>query len=834
MSIHDLPSVNSFREEQHEGTKNVSINWYDDEGNQPQHEKISFYLRPIQNVNPSNVIDLTDVHRLLTSSQYKEVTKQFRSIYKEAEKKVFKANNFDYVTFNGVFSTRADDKLMKASGLFVIDIDNLGPNLDDVRNRVISDPILRPKLVFVSPSNDGLKIVVGIDRTLIAFEKKSKIMEFIWDPVNAYFKQKYSDLITPNANDDYIDSSGKDISRACFLCHDPDAWINDDAQRILDQAFIDTFQPVRKKETHYNGKTETKIINVNPATSIQDLASRHLFASENHHPEIRSFVGACKSVSIPKEHTLSYLIEHASISAESAHQDPATLTQLVEDIYERYGTDSADVTYLTPNSFGYKFLFFKYSRELKRYTVTSLFYDDVRTILHNAGFAKRTIGKDYILVQQTGGIIKEVTSEIMKNHLTSIIDAIKESFHFSYQGQLYHIPPETIRETYFRNSHNIFNDQWLEQLQINNTPILKDTEKEMFFCFKNIFVTVTADEIITKTWDEISGFCVWEDQIIQRNYEYVEDTTDSHYYRFIKNVTDNDDDRFSTMVSGLGYLLHHHFRESEGQAVVFYDQTITDTRTPQGGSGKGLIVNSVKQVRTVSKIDGKHLDSANRFRWEQITPSTQVAWLDDVRTDFDFSMLHSNLTDGWTIERKFLSQFLISPKDSPKTVICSNSIIKGGGSTNKRRQFIIELSDYYSKQIINGNEKPIEDTHGCIFFSDEYWQQDEWNKFYSFMMNCASYYLSNGLIPFKGINVEYNRLRQSTDEDFASWVMEQGFEQYKQYDTKKYFNEYVGIYYGDNYKIGQRTFTNWMRSFAAYCGWNFETKQSNGTSYFIF
>jgi hypothetical protein len=288
------------------------------------------------------------------------------------------------------------------------------------------------------------------------------------------------------------------------------------------------------------------------------------------------------------------------------------------------------------------------------------------------------------------------------------------------------------------------------------------------------------------------------------------------------------------MATGIGYLLHHHFRESEGQAVLFYDESITDIKTPMGGSGKGLIINAVKQVRNVTKVDGKHLANDNRFRWELVTPSTQIVWLDDVKSDFDFSILHTNLTDGWTIERKYLSQFVIDPQDSPKTVICSNSIIQGGGSTNRRRQFIIELSDFYSKQIIKGDEKPVEQTHGCIFFNKTTWQANEWNMFFSLMLDCAYQYLNSGLVHSSGINVEINRFRQATSEDFAEWVIDQDFEKNIQYETANYFKEFVSMYYGDNLSIGQRTFTGWIKEYARYKRWKFDRKQSNGTTYFLF
>jgi hypothetical protein len=286
------------------------------------------------------------------------------------------------------------------------------------------------------------------------------------------------------------------------------------------------------------------------------------------------------------------------------------------------------------------------------------------------------------------------------------------------------------------------------------------------------------------------------------------------------------------MSTGIGYLLHHYFRESEGQAVLFYDETITDVKTPQGGSGKGLIVNAIKQLRNVTKIDGKHLDISNRFRWEQVSPSTQVVWLDDMMPDFDFSILHSNLTDGMTIERKYLSQFLIQPKDAPKTVLCSNSIIKGGGSTNRRRQFIVELSDFYSRQIIKGDEKPIEREHGCLFFDNDAWPAEEWDLFFSVMLDCAYQYLNYGLVHNTGVNVEMNRLRQATNEDFVMWAIEKVFEKNVEYDTKEHFNSFVSIYYGETHAIGQRTFTGWLKEYAAFKGGRLEIKSSNNRQYF--
>lgn len=72
-------------------------------------------------------------------------------------------------------------------------------------------------------------------------------------------------------------------------------------------------------------------------------------------------------------------------------------------------------------------------------------------------------------------------------------------------------------------------------------------------------------------------------------------------------------------------------------------------------------------------------------------------------------------------------------------MICSNTILENKGASNLRRQFTVELSDYYSKRLVNGTETPISDEHGGDLFSDN-WDFEEWNLFYSFMLDCVKHY----------------------------------------------------------------------------------------------
>jgi hypothetical protein len=710
----------------------------------------------------------------------------------------------------------------------------VGENLIKLRERLISDKVLSPQLVFVSPRGNGLKIVVRISSEIIDYSATSKIMDPIWQAVNSYFVKVYSDLLTANEKGEIIDGACKDVSRACFLCHDANAYLNVN-EVVLSHDFIEANQPQQTapKPRKTALKSSTKKT-VNPRTTFEDLAVRHILQKDNHHKNLLAFIGAAKAIGQPVEHTLKFINDQVHISKDSSCSDFAKVKDLCNDIYSRYGTDSEGVEYLTPLSFGYKILYFKYSRDIETFILSGLFLDEVRAFLHRSGFAKRKIGNGFIFIQKDGCKIKEVTPEIMKGYMTEHVDSIENSISFSYQEQEYQIPPAAIRETFLRNSNNIFNSHWLQQLKIHDEPVKKDTENEMYFFFKDNFVTVSKTGIKEEKWNDKTGFCIWDTQIIQHDFCFTEEFETSHFYQFLKNVTNHDDARFITMITGIGYLLHHHSKVDEGQAVLFYDESITDIKNPMGRSGKGLAVNAIKQLRNVTKVDGKHLARDNRFKWELVSPSTQIVWLDDVKTDFDFSILHTNLTDGWTIERKYFPQFLIEPKDSPKTVICSNSIIQGGGTTNKARKFIIEFGDYYSRQIIKGEEKPIEQTHGCIFFDKTAWQPKEWNMFFSLMFDCARQYLNKGLVSSTGINVEMNKFRQATNDDFTEWVKEQDFEKDKIYMTSAYFDDFTGIYYGENKSMGKRTFTSWIKEYAGYKKWDFKRKQSNGTTYFFF
>jgi hypothetical protein len=171
--------------------------------------RCSFFKAPVRNVFPSETLRLHQIFSLITSKKYKKVTEDLRAISNEKEARKFKANNFDYVTFSGVFEKRNDSDLVKHSNLLTVDFDHL-ENIEDLKHQILNDEYFETEMLFTSPSGDGLKWIIRIDISKVTHSE-------YFTAVANYIKHTYNIQ---------VDQSGKDVSRACFLPYDPVAFLH--------------------------------------------------------------------------------------------------------------------------------------------------------------------------------------------------------------------------------------------------------------------------------------------------------------------------------------------------------------------------------------------------------------------------------------------------------------------------------------------------------------------------------------------------------------------------------------------------------------------------------
>ena len=173
----------------------------------------SYYTKPIMNVKPRSNINLLQLYEVIRNPKYFEkATLELRKIPDKTAKAKFKQTQFDFALLHGIFepNKRTSKDCIKPSGYLCIDIDHYKGNLSELKKTLIGDYNLDIQLMFISPSGDGLKVVIQYDTN------KNTLIE-IFEFMELYFKQAYQ--IT-------IDDKCKNIDRACFICYDSEVFIN--------------------------------------------------------------------------------------------------------------------------------------------------------------------------------------------------------------------------------------------------------------------------------------------------------------------------------------------------------------------------------------------------------------------------------------------------------------------------------------------------------------------------------------------------------------------------------------------------------------------------------
>ncbi|WP_089318356.1 BT4734/BF3469 family protein [Pontibacter ummariensis] len=179
---------------------------------------VSVFYAPATNTTWQKQMPLHNVVNLIRSEVFKHETNVLRATPKNTTGKrkdcpnsIYKRTNFSYATFSGTFTYRDDKGLAKHSGLICIDIDHLGERLEEVRAKIIED--LATVVCFISPNGDGLKVLYEMDI--------SKHSQYDWyEGYRQYLARSFGLEMGK------LDSSCKNVSRACFLPHDPNIFVN--------------------------------------------------------------------------------------------------------------------------------------------------------------------------------------------------------------------------------------------------------------------------------------------------------------------------------------------------------------------------------------------------------------------------------------------------------------------------------------------------------------------------------------------------------------------------------------------------------------------------------
>lgn len=148
-----------------------------------------------------------------------KIKQQIDDIRNEADEAVRrdKKKMLPSIIFAGKFTERKDSAIEAHSGLCVLDFDHIA-NLPEKKAEIASNEFVYS--VFVSPSGDGLKVLVKIPPSIDNHRRHYKSL-----------LKRFPEL----------DATSINISRVCFESYDPDIYINKNAVEFTDmEELIDT------------------------------------------------------------------------------------------------------------------------------------------------------------------------------------------------------------------------------------------------------------------------------------------------------------------------------------------------------------------------------------------------------------------------------------------------------------------------------------------------------------------------------------------------------------------------------------------------------------------
>ncbi len=743
------------------------------------------------------------IYERIRSGKCKEIIEAIRKEKDKAERNLIK-KKLPAICFSGTFNRRADDAIIEHSGYICLDFDGFKTSKEmmDLKKKLSEDDYTNS--VFISPSGDGLKVVVKIPKEISNHK--------------GYFV-----ALEKHYNNDHFDKSCKNISRVCYESYDPSIYINefsetwtktadDEHEHInkidrLDLIFIsDKYEIVRRLKIWWHNKFGM----------VEGTKNNNLFILASALNEFGVDKSTAEYVLLEydeggkRDEILAILrsaYKNTAIFSTKAFEDTATtdkirksvksgvakkdlVKQLVdrdvdeeeaEKIVETISNDASIKEFWTINEKG------------RVSIVPHLF----KEFLEDNGFFKYypNESQNFVFIR------------VMNNLIYTCNDSNIKDFVLDYLINLDNIAIYN----YFALQLKFFKEDFLSIISSIDIHFVEDTKDESYLYFRNCAVKVTKNRVEKIDYIDLGGY-VYSDQIINRDFN-ISKVKDCDFSKFISNISGGETMRVNSVESTIGYLIHSYKDDKYSPAVILNDEVISDN--PEGGTGKGLFVNAISKIRKTVTIEGKSFSFEKNFPYQTVQNDTQILSFDDVIKNFDFERLFSVVTEGITLEKKNKDAIKLSFKESPKIIITTNYPLKGSGNSHERRRWEIEFKQYYNMRFTPFNE------FKRSLFTE--WDAAEWSRFDNYMISNLQKYLTSGFITSEFKNLEVRRFIAETDHSFYEFMTDKDNEfrlvntkHYKQDIYMKFITDYPDYAPNSRYRISLIKFYKWIDSYSSF------------------
>ena len=737
----------------------------------------------------------------------KELVKSIRKEKNKTERNELK-KLLPAICFSGIFTKRNDLSISEHSGIICLDFDGYPKQKDLLQDK---EALCKDKFVFsafISPSGNGLKVLIKIPA-----DKENHVNYF--NSLDKHFKSQYFDKVVKN------------ISRVCYESYDPLIYVNENSSiwdKIEEPEYVEI---VKNRDIATIPITdENKIVEIlvkwwikkYPMTEGQRNQNVFILAMAfNDYGIAESLAGyilnqySSKSFSLQEiKRTLDSAYANKNNFGTKYYEDEDKINQIKTKLIR--GVSKKELRYQLEETAIDGKLIESVLNRIEKETAQKTFWEKsdkgtikivhilFKTFLEDNGFYKFNPegSKNYVFVKVTNNLIDHTSEKEIKDFILNYVIELDDMTIYNY----------------FADQTRFFREDFLTLLSTIDIYFIEDSNSTSYLYYRNCAVKITKEGLEPIDYMDLGGY-VWKEHIIDRKFKICENT-ECDYKTFIKRICANDEARVKTMESTIGFLMHGYKNLSYCPAVILNDEVISDN--PEGGTGKGLFMNAINQMKKLVVIDGKQFAFEKSFPYQLVSADTQVLCFDDVKKHFDFERLFSVVTEGLTLEKKNKDAIKIPFSRSPKIAITTNYAIKGSGNSFARRKWELELHQHYNK-----NFTPI-DEFKKHFFAD--WDDDEWCQFDNYMTYCLQLFLNEGLVKSKFVNLKTRQLSSDTSHDFIEWcgLLENGAHKNLQIGIKvhqqdKYYDfisDYPDYAPKSKMQISRMKFYKWMVSYAIY------------------
>ena len=738
----------------------------------------------------------------------KDLVKRIRAERNKNERNELK-KGLPAICFSGVFNKRNDKSLVQHSGIICLDFDGYEKKKELLTHKenLSKDPYVYA--AFVSPSGNGLKVLVRVPA----------------DPDNHV---NYFNALQKHFDSPHFDKTCKNLSRVCYESFDPVLYINENAS-LWDKIDEPEYRELvsRRDPPTIPITDENKIVDIlikwwtkkypmvegqrNQNTFVLAMALNDYGINKSLASYVLNNYATQDFPESEIQRTIDSAYEHTQNFGTKYYEDEDRVNTIRTKM--KRGVSKKEIRYQLEESALDSETIDAVLNRVEEENSMQTFWEKnekgtikivhilFKQFLEDNGFYKYCPegGRNYIFVKVTNNLIDHTSEKEIKDFiLTHLIELDDISVY-----------------NYFADNVRFFREEFLSLLSTIDIYFIEDSRDASYLYYRNCAVKITKDAVETIDYLDLGGY-VWKDHVIDR--KFVEcDHQGSVYGQFISRICGDNDMRIATMESTIGFLMHGYKNLSYCPAVILNDEVISDN--PEGGTGKGLFMNALSQMKKLVVIDGKAFAFEKSFPYQTVGADTQVLCFDDVKKNFDFERLFSVVTEGLTLEKKNKDAIKIPFSKSPKIAITTNYAIKGTGNSFARRKWEVELHQHYNK-----NLTPL-DEFGKHFFAD--WNDEDWCLFDNYMVACLQGYLKTGLVKSTFVNLQVRQLSAETSHDFIEWCglidgtpknshLEIGVKLMKQDLYFEFIQEYPDYAPKAKMTISRTRFYKWLTAYAVF------------------